>query len=373
MATRFNVIWAWLSALILLTSPGFIGFHTARTGDSDSLLTFLLLAANLSFLNYLYDHSKKHIFFFFLFLSFAFATKMFAALLFTPAYAILLIREKQLRSFIVNYSFLSGVMLFAFVSIALICFREQQAPGYFHTVIFSDAGRVFQTSESIRQPFSYYLENLFQIHFSTWFIPLVIGCGLAFYNEHQEEKRVLLYFTSLLLVYLSVITFSKTKLSWYDLPLYPCFAVVAAYPLYLLLQKLPLTSYKQVWILMILIYLYPYHIQFENSQANRLTPLEKAMEANERYLFERENQHRNLNGIHVYYTGYNRGLFFYKYKLADKGQSIQLNTNGIFQVNDKVLVCNEDLKSLLSKRYLYDSIDSYNQALLVQIKQKKED
>jgi hypothetical protein len=124
---------------------------------------------------------------------------------------------------------------------------------------------------------------------------------------------------------------------------------------------------------MILIYLYPYHIQFENSQANRLTPLEKAMEANERYLFERENQHRNLNGIHVYYTGYNRGLFFYKYKLADKGQSIQLNTNGIFQVNDKVLVCNEDLKSLLSKRYLYDSIDSYNQALLVQIKQKKED
>lgn len=36
---RFDVLWAWVSVLILLTSEGFIGFHTARTADSDSLLT----------------------------------------------------------------------------------------------------------------------------------------------------------------------------------------------------------------------------------------------------------------------------------------------------------------------------------------------
>ena len=50
ISKRFSLTWAWISALILLTSPGFIGFHTARTGEADSLLTMFLCLSNIYFL-----------------------------------------------------------------------------------------------------------------------------------------------------------------------------------------------------------------------------------------------------------------------------------------------------------------------------------
>ncbi|HNZ43557.1 MAG TPA: glycosyltransferase family 39 protein, partial [Bacteroidales bacterium] len=40
---NYSAIWAWAAALILITSQGFIGYHTARTAEADSLLTFFLL------------------------------------------------------------------------------------------------------------------------------------------------------------------------------------------------------------------------------------------------------------------------------------------------------------------------------------------
>lgn len=42
----YSTYWAWAAVLILLTSQGFIGFHTARTAEADSLLTFFLLVSN---------------------------------------------------------------------------------------------------------------------------------------------------------------------------------------------------------------------------------------------------------------------------------------------------------------------------------------
>lgn len=95
IAKKINLIWAWLSALILLTSSGFVNFHTARTGDSDSLLTFFLLVGNICFINYCLHSKKRDVFIFFIFISLAFATKMFAALLFMPAYFVILIQQKN--------------------------------------------------------------------------------------------------------------------------------------------------------------------------------------------------------------------------------------------------------------------------------------
>lgn len=373
IATRFSMVWAWLSALILLTSPGFIDFHTARTGDSDSLLTLFLLIAHFHFFDYLFTQKQKHIFYFILFISLAFATKSIAGLLFTPAYLIILLYQKKLKVFLSNSAFLSGLGLFLFIILALIGLRNQQDPTYIRSILFEDLGRVVTVIQNHQEPFIFYFENLFTTRFSTWFILLVIGCGLAFYTKQAKEKIVLQGFTMLILVYLAITSISITKLIWYDMPLFPYFAVLAAYPIYLLIQKLELSSAKQLVILLILIFIYPYHILFENSQANRMSPGEKALEANERYIFKKEQEeNENLNGISVYYTGYDRGLVFYKYKLAEKGQHIELIKDGKFAVNDRVLVCNDSLKLLLSQRYELDTIDRYEQALLFRLNKKKE-
>ena len=44
-----STLWAWCSFCVLITSLGFVHFHTARTGEPDSILTlFLLLSISVS-------------------------------------------------------------------------------------------------------------------------------------------------------------------------------------------------------------------------------------------------------------------------------------------------------------------------------------
>jgi 4-amino-4-deoxy-L-arabinose transferase-like glycosyltransferase len=371
VAKRFSLTWAWLSALILLTSYGFIHFHTARTADSDSLLSFFLLVANLSFLTYILDNKKQHIFIFLLFITFAFATKLYAALLFTPAYFFILLQQKKIREFIVSKQFLLGMLFLFFIAAALIYLRELDTPGYTNMIFFKDAGRIFKVVEDHQAGIDFYMDNLFRSRFSTWFILFVAGILFSFFLQQENEKQLLHRLMMLCFVYLLLITCSVTKLEWYDMPLYPYLAVIAAYPVYLLLATnflgKQLINSKKMILLIALIFAYPYYAMFNKSQANTISNGEKALEANERYLFKAEKEGKNLNNLQVYYSSYNGSLLFYKYKLGLKEQQINLVTNAAFQINDEVLCCNDSLKKQLDLHYRYDVIDSYNEANVIRI------
>ncbi len=371
LATHFNLIWAWLSALILLTSHGFIDFHTARTGESDSLLTLFLFLTAIQFFKFIITGKNKCIFLFFVFLSLAFATKMLAALLFSPAYFIILMRYKKIRSFVFNKAFLGGIVLFIFIGISLIGLRELQAPGYINKLLFVDAGRIFTVIENHEEPLQFYIKNLFDSRFSVWFTLLCTGIVIAFITEKNAQQQLLQFFSMSCFVYLFIISSSITKLIWYDMPLYPFFAVISAYPLYLLINQLiSFTKIKSfhpsIWMI-VFIFIYPYLSSFERSQANAISKGEKALEANERYIFQRGTDNVNLDGIKVYYSGYNRALFFYKYKLSEIGQTIELTNDPLFNPNDKVLVCNDSLKKLLADRYVLTSIDNFENASLFKV------
>jgi 4-amino-4-deoxy-L-arabinose transferase-like glycosyltransferase len=376
MAENYNLIWAWLSALVLLTSQGFINFHTARTGDADSLLTFFLLAANIYFLKYLVTNGKINIFLFLLFISFAFATKMYAALLFSPAYLIILIHQKKLRNFILNKEFLLGVVLFLFMAIGLIYAREQDTPGYIKEIVFKDAGRIFSVVENHKESGIFYFDNLFTTRFPVWFVFLIIGSLFAFIPVKNNEKHLLLILVTLSFVYLIIITVSITKLVWYDMPLYPYLSTIAAYPLCVLLRKFSFDEHaatsKQTVFLIAFIFAYPYYSMYDKSQGNTIPNGEKILEANERYIFKSYKENKNLNGIKVYYFGYKGSFLFYKYKLAEKNQEIELVNNGSFAINDKVLVCNDSLKIQLSQKFKYITIDSYDKSLLLQLTEKRD-
>lgn len=374
MSTVYNYTWAWLSVLILLTSTGFVGFHTARTADSDSLLTFFLLAANLQFIHYLLNSKRQHIFFFMLSITFAFAAKLYAAFLFCPAYLIILIHQKKLKHFVLNKSFLYGAIVFLFSMISLMWLRELDAPGYLKVVFFRDAGRLFTSVENHGEPFFFYFNNLFTYRFSTWFILLLMGAVLSVFSDHLPEKKFLICLMILGGTYLLIISISTTKLFWYDMPLYPYLSVIAAYPIYLLLTRLPffLNLTYSVPLILILMFIYPYRIMFDKAEANALEIAEKIQEGNEFYLFERCNDNRDLNGTTVFYSGYDRSLLFYKYKLAEKGQEIKLVTDPTFHVNDKVLVSDDSLKQWISDRYRYTTIDSFKHAWLLQLTERIE-
>lgn len=371
ISKNYSFLWAWLSVLILLTSYGFINFHTARTGDSDSLLTFFLVAANIYFLKFILDNNKKHIFIFLLFISLAFATKMYAALLFTPAYLFILIQNKKTREFIFNKFFVSGIFILFLASVGLIYLREIDTPGYIQQILFKDAGRIFSVVENHSGSPVFYLENFFKTRFSIWAVFLIVGSVFAFFIENKSDKKLLTNLLILSLIYLIVISSSTTKLEWYDMPLYPLLSVIAAYPLFLLLKMFnpsdqPDSQKKMIFVIFIF-FLYPYYMMFDKSQGNTIQNGEKILEANERFIFKRYKEKKDLNGLKVYYSGYNGSLLFYKYKLSERDQKIELNNSGQFNLNDRVLVSSDSLINQLQKKYEFSVVDRFDKAQVIQI------
>jgi hypothetical protein len=93
-------------------------------------------------------------------------------------------------------------------------------------------------------------------------------------------------------------------------------------------------------------------------------------EASERYLFGKNKEKADLSGTKVLFTGYNGSLLFYKYKMHEMGQEIDLTMNADFQPNDKVLVSNDSLKNVLKREYILIKLDSMDNAVLVKIESK---
>ena len=81
---RIDLLFAWIASLILLTSVGYIGLHTGRTGDTDALLSFFLLASCVYLLKWMIENKLKFVLISIIFLSLAVMTKSFAAFLFIP-------------------------------------------------------------------------------------------------------------------------------------------------------------------------------------------------------------------------------------------------------------------------------------------------
>ncbi|OPZ99544.1 MAG: hypothetical protein BWY70_00939 [Bacteroidetes bacterium ADurb.Bin408] len=114
-----------------------------------------------------------------------------------------------------------------------------------------------------------------------------------------------------------------------------------------------------------MVFLYPYIIIFNKSQANTIPVNEKYLEANEIYLHNKMKKNEKTDGIKVYYAGWKGGLLFYKYKFAENNKTIHLTDNIEFiQTNDIVLVCNDSLKKVLSDTYTLVSLDSCLNATL---------
>ncbi len=371
MARRFNVLWAWISSLVLLTSFGFITFHTARGADADALLSCFLLFTNLYFFRWLQEEKGRDLLLFFLFLTLAFATKSFAALLFGPAWGIILLQQKKFVRCLFNRYFMAGLAVFVLTGTGLLWLRELDTPGFLRVILFKDAGQLFREIEHHREPFLFYLDNFILTRYTFWFVLLVLGLFMTLVAGSGPKKVLLTVFSLLILAYLLVISLATTKLEWHDMPLYPLLAVVAAYPLYRMVHELlpPVVGrFRFIQPLALLcLFVYPYTMMVRHSQENRLNAYEKQAEASERYLAKSIQEGRDLNGIKSWHCGYIGAQLFYKYKLAERDQQMEIVNRGLFRLGDCVLVSADSLKTELNRRYAYTQLDAYDNAALVRI------
>lgn len=112
-----------------------------------------------------------------------------------------------------------------------------------------------------------------------------------------------------------------------------------------------------------LIFFYPYYFRFSKSQGNKIDDGEIVEEANERYLHQAIGNGTNVDGLKVLYQSFNGPLLFYKYKLIEAGQEIELHTDtDDFEVGDKVLVCKDKHREALREKFEIIKTDGYQNA-----------
>lgn len=216
--------------LCLLCSSGYMSVHGVRTGDYDSLMTLLTTLYIFLFFLYLTENKKIYLYLFFTSLTLATLTKGIAGLLFTPALIIFALYKKQLITILKTKDLYFGLIGFFTIVLGYYFLREAYNPGYLKAVVDNELlGRYMEVNESHSAPFSYYFDNLVKGRYPLVLFIIAATSPLLYYKDKGSIIKDLVWYIWLSATsFLLVISISKTKLSWYDLPVFPLLAILAA-------------------------------------------------------------------------------------------------------------------------------------------------
>lgn len=245
---------AWLAALILLGTGGFVEVHVARTADFDSLLLLFVTLASFSLFFAIdrvdrADGASNHFYMAAAFLAAAIFTKSIAGLLMVPGYALYAVCSGKVRALVSTRAlWLAAAGVAASVLLFMVA-REMAEPGFAQAAWARDTARFSTTAEGHDRVWYHYLTTLpwpwqHQLLMPMSEIPyvrsgfpwiwLVLLALLPLANlraplaSRSLASRAAIYLLCCLLAFLIVISAAVSKLPWYVAPAYPLIAVLAA-------------------------------------------------------------------------------------------------------------------------------------------------
>lgn len=366
---RTSLIFALSVFFVFVTSSGVSTFHTGRTGDADALLSFFILCYIISFYKWLFENNEKAIFSFFIYLTLAILTKSIAALLFIPAIVFLVFYFKKFNPLLSNKWLYIGFFPCILLSLGYFYVRDFYQNGYISYILNNDIGRVNKAIESHLEPFDFYLNKLFNGRF-LWFVLVLPGAYTLWINK--KTKSYAIFLVSLFICYFIIISYSTTKLEWYDLPLFPILSVFSAYVIFKFISKINVTKKSfHTSLLLIFVFILPIYFSSRSSYKSEIPSEEKKIEILTEYAFK-NSKNTSLNSTVFLTHNYDRALFFYKYKLNTKGMDFKItHSEQSLNPNDIVLVAEDSLKIVLKQKYNIQTIDSFTSVLKVKIKSLK--
>ena len=216
-----------LSPFSLITSSGYVSIHGTRGRLRFSLTLFTTVNSLLFFI--FCDVMKKVVISLFISTALAVLTKSVSGLLFLPAILLYAIIRKKVVPLLKNRDFYIGFALFLLLTSGYYISREIVTPGYIQCVIDNEwGGRYLHSLEGHRHPFWYYFKQFSSYRFIPWLFILPFGIISGFIIKDLKIRRLTLFSLLLSVFYLLIISFSQTKISWYDLPVYPFLALLTA-------------------------------------------------------------------------------------------------------------------------------------------------
>lgn len=356
-----------IAVLVLITSQGYISIHGTRTGDYDALLTLFTTTACFAFFAFTEKRQNKWLYLFFVLLTLAVLTKSITALLFAPALVLYLLWRKQFLQTLKNKHLYIGTIGFLIISLGYYLLREAYNPGYLNAVYENDlGGRFLSTIESHNHDNWYYYNNLLHSRFSNWFLLLPCSIVAGFLVKDEKLKRLTVFSTLLALVFLLVISTSRTKLIWYDIPLYPFMAILVAVfitTLFNLLNAPFLQQYFKVnplpYILLFLLFISPYQAILQKTYIPQEEPWDKDFYEISYYLRDGLRGVHNLNNKTLCYDGYHAQLDFYLNLMNEKGTNVHLKDWTKVQPGEVVFTYQDTIKSYLNQNFYLDTLDQY--------------
>lgn len=366
--------------LIIVSSGGFIREHVVRTADYDVYLTFWLMLYTLSF--FLFTESneskqrKKYLYVSAIAITLAVLTKSIAGLFFLPGLAFYALFRKQLLSILSYKHTYFAILGFLVIIGGYYLLRDALTPYYINTVMYNEVtGRFFETKENHDHGLLFYLNNLYQHHFYPWIYLLFPGIILGLAQKTKLGRLcILLLLNSLIL--LSVISFSKTQLSWYDAPLIPCFALFVAILIYELYKKISpegLQSWKNFalsLLLLIGVFVMPY-----TEITQKFYKPERNWKSHEKELYGYfMRKHPQLDNYFVCNIGYNAASKFYIDLFNQKGYTIgRFHPLKLQPPESLLLICEKNAKKTVREVHHVYPLMEWNRCELIKVTGNKRD
>lgn len=368
----------FIAAIILLSSRGFVDVHGTRTGDYDSLLVFFTTLSCYMIWQYTENQKPKHLYFFFISVTLAVLTKSISGLLLLPAIGLYVIYRKNVRIMLLSKHFYFGMGIFLLFILGYYLLRENAAPGYLKAVGENELwGRYMQSLEYHNEPFDFYYDQIRLHRYKAYyiFIPFAAFTGI-FLMKNKQIKGLSILSTIIIISYFLIISIAKTKLFWYDLPLYPFFAILIAFFALFLLQKSQEFSHK----LKFGKYLYPAMLLcialFLADKTYLITkrwykPQDQHYEWNDyrlsHYLRDAVKGKHDLNNTFVLYEGYNTMLRPYIYQLQDQGIEIEIKDWKRISQGEKVLCYQPQILDFINQKFEVDTLNQKEEIVTLKL------
>lgn len=400
-----NRLLGFCSALVLVTTQGFVSDHVTRTGDYDALLTFWNTLTVFLFFAWINTTEKKkqNLLIYGMALSIAAAvmTKSIMGVILLPPLFLFLIWKKKVLDLFRNPHFYGGVFIFVSIVLGYYLLRENQNPGYLAAVWENDlGGRYMGTQEGNDQEFFFHFRKIYELRFVPWLYFLPLGLLMTFYDKTKAKEFVrLLFFSGLF--FLLIISFSKTNLIWYDVTCFPLWAVVVGLAIEKIIRVATNYFFQEensrvffsknlspkiskilfAGFLGLAIFGNPYFKRLDSSYTiNKLwtTPDRELFEGFMKRCTPLEYSilHWDING-QVVFLQQAYQLEGYDIKVREMNQlqqdgKFQFMENAIeFEVGTQVMMCESNVKNAFDKKYQYERLNDWKNCQLVKISGKK--
>jgi 4-amino-4-deoxy-L-arabinose transferase-like glycosyltransferase len=362
-------VYGVISILIMITSLGYItGDHTVRTGDYEGLLA--LFSTIMVFCWFLYIEvnsykQRRYLFLFFLFLILAVYTKGIAGFFFVPGLFLHAVITGRLPGLLRDKNIYAGIALSVIIMGAYYLIRELHNPGYFKAVIVNEVtGRYFEIKEGHKGDLMFYFQNLVSGRFSNWHYLLIPGIIVGFLSKDFFIRRFIIFLLTLILSYYTIISLSKTKIIWYDYPLFPFLSMLAGYFVYFIFKKIKnfeLTRLKYrhpifSLLLLSLVFIFPYYNMYKAVTISSFEKKKKSFYRITYMLRDASYKKINLDNYNLAEYGYKAHNDFYLKKLADSDCDIKRVSAEKLGEGDSIIVYQNEIIKILDERYIYTEI-----------------